>query len=96
MLAEHVIALPAANTAAPRAVVLVLEIRSAMGPETTDAMDAVRRIVEMMSPWIVGERLLPLDENCWVNWGIMLIGPMLPVSNPQTRPPRDMSIVHHT
>lgn len=48
-------ALPTENVIAPRAIVLVREIRSDRGPDTTEASEAVIRIDDTMRPWTVGE-----------------------------------------
>lgn len=51
-------------------------------------MDAEIRIVETMSPWTVGERFPNVD----LNWGMLVMGPMVPVSRPKRSPPMEIRV----
>lgn len=96
-LAEHAIALPTANTAAPSEIVLVREILSDKGPDATEAREAVMRIEDTMRPCTVGEMPLSTSGANWA-WKVCMVvtGPMLPVSKPKRNPPMAVNATHHT
>jgi hypothetical protein len=74
---------PTPNMNAPIAIPLILPTELARCPPKKDDLAAGMRIVETTSPWIVDESC-PKDE---ANWGIVVRGPMVPVSRPNKRPP---------
>lgn len=63
-------------------------MESAIEPAKKDVKDAGIRIDETRRPWTVEEK----DPNSLVNWVMVVMGPIHPVSNPKMRPPKDTRI----
>lgn len=76
------------NTAAPRAIPLNLPTLFARCPPKKEDRAAGMRIVETTSPCTVEES----EPNVVANWGIVVRGPIVPVSSPNKAPPKEISV----
>jgi hypothetical protein len=84
----HSIAAPTPKITEPMAIALGLPTEFAKWPPKKDEIAAGIRIVETTRPWTVEESCPNVCANC----GIVVIGPIVPVSSPKSAPPSDVKI----